>query len=111
MPDMLVSWQHVNRTRTAGVCHVERLGISVTIRRWQLKNWKDDPDRRSSVVRIPTLKGNSYGFGLGQQAAVREASMFGDYPKRGRRLWLFLALVVALGLIGTALMLHSVNQG
>jgi Tfp pilus assembly protein PilX len=37
--------------------------------------------------------------------------MFGDYPKRGRRLWLFLAVVVVLGLIGTALMLHSVSQG
>jgi hypothetical protein len=37
--------------------------------------------------------------------------MFGDYPRRGRRLWLFLAIVGALGLIGMTLMLHSVSQG
>ena len=37
--------------------------------------------------------------------------MFGDYPRRGRRFWLFLAVVVALGLIGAALMLHSISQG
>jgi hypothetical protein len=42
---------------------------------------------------------------------VREAAMFGDYPKRGPRFWLFVAVVVVLGLIGTALMLHSVSQG
>jgi Tfp pilus assembly protein PilX len=37
--------------------------------------------------------------------------MFEDYPRRGRRLWLFLAVIVALGLIGMARMLHSVSQG
>ena len=51
--------------------HVERLGICVTIRRWQLKNWKDDPDGRYSVVRIPTLKGNSYRLGLFYPSAGR----------------------------------------
>jgi hypothetical protein len=68
---MLISWQDVNRTCTAGVCHVERLGIYVTLRRWQLKNWKDDPDGRYSVVRIPTLKGNSYRLGLFYPSAGR----------------------------------------
>ena len=45
------------------------------------------------------------------QEVPREVLMFGDYPRRGRRFWLFLAVVVALDLIGTAMMLHSVNQG
>ena len=50
-------------------------------------------------------------LGHRQPAAVREASMFGDYPRNGPRLWLFIAVVVALGLIGMALMLHSVTKG
>jgi hypothetical protein len=37
--------------------------------------------------------------------------MLGDYPRNGPRLWLFIAIVVALGLIGMALMLHSVTKG
>jgi hypothetical protein len=43
--------------------------------------------------------------------AVPEAPRVGDCPKRERRLWLFLAVIVALGLIGMALMVHSVSQG
>ena len=41
----------------------------------------------------------------------RETSMLGNYPSRGPRLWLFLAVVVAVGLIGVALMLNSVMKG
>jgi hypothetical protein len=37
--------------------------------------------------------------------------MFGDYPRRGPRLWLFVGIVVAVGLIGVAMMLHTATKG
>jgi hypothetical protein len=42
---------------------------------------------------------------------VREASIFGDYPSRGPRFWLFVAVVVAVGLIGVVLMLLTATKG
>ena len=35
-----------------------------------------------------------------------EVSMLGDYPIRGRRLWLFLAAVAVIGLMGVLLMIY-----
>jgi hypothetical protein len=37
--------------------------------------------------------------------------MIGDYPTRGPRLWLFIAAVAALGLVGVTLMLFFATKG
>ena len=44
-------------------------------------------------------------------AKVREVSVLGDYPTRGRRLWLFLAAVAVIGLFGLVMMLFSASKG
>ncbi len=36
--------------------------------------------------------------------------MIGDYPTRGRRLWLFLSGVTAVGLAGVVLMLFFASE-
>jgi hypothetical protein len=40
-----------------------------------------------------------------------EVPMLGDYPTRGPRLWLFIAAVVATGLVGVMLMLFFATKG
>ncbi len=43
-------------------------------------------------------------------AKVREVSVLGNYPTRGRRLWLFLAAVAVIGLIGVVMMLFTASK-
>ena len=42
---------------------------------------------------------------------MREVPMIGDYPTRGPRLWLFIAAVVVIGLVGAVMMLFFASKG